>query len=387
MVGVNTVFAFQYTSTSSNYATWEIKNLTLTAECGGSTPPQPNQYTIRFLNYNGTVLQSSQVAQGTMPSYTGATPTKPADANYTYTFSGWSPTLVAATANADYTAQFTATPKTPVGGSDCDPFICDFTKKASSHSAYNDSWTYDGDWTVYGGANNSAQWDYVKMGGKSTTIANANPVYVVNKAAFECEIASVKVTFPSGSFSKSGMSCNNWGVKVYSDLACTNLLYTVNGGSINKNGCELTITPAAGQTWAAGYAIQVYWNLANTSTTNGIVLVSKIEYIPAESAPIYHTVTFEDWDGTELKAEQVEHGQAATAPANPVRENYYFIGWDNDFSYVTEDLVVTAMYKLYDPTAIDDVQPDVQCTKVLINNVIYIVRGDKMYTLQGQEIK
>ena len=121
------------------------------------------------------------------------------------------------------------------------------------------------------------------MGGKNTNIANANPVYVVNKTAFECEIASVKVTFPAGSFSKSGMSCNNWGVKVYSDLACNNLLYTVNGGTISKNAETLTVTPAAGQTWSAGYAIQVYWDLANTSTTNGIVLVSKIEYIPTQS--------------------------------------------------------------------------------------------------------
>ena len=283
MVGVNTVFAFQYTSTSSNYATWEIKNLTLTAECGNTTPVDPTYYTIRFLNYDGTVLQSSQVAQSSMPTYTGSTPAKPADDDYTYSFNGWSPAVVAATADADYTAQFTATPKTPVVGGDCDPYVCDFTKKSGSHTAYTDSWTYDNDWTVFGGANNGAQWDYVKMGGKNTNLANANPVYVVNKSAFECEIASVKVTFPAGSFSKSGMSCNNWGVKVYSDLACNNLLYTVNGGTISKNAETLTVTPAAGQTWSAGYAIQVYWDLANTSTTNGIVLVSKIEYIPAQS--------------------------------------------------------------------------------------------------------
>ncbi len=249
----------------------------------GSTPPQPNQYTIRFLNYNGTVLQSSQVAHGSMPSYTGATPTKPEDDDYTYAFNGWSPAVVAATADADYTAQFTATPKTPVVGGDCDPFVCDFTAKASSHSAYNDSWVYDTDWTVYGGANNSAQWDYVKMGGKNTHLANANPGYVVNKSAFDCEIASVKVTFHAGSFSKSGMSCNNWGVKVYSDLACANLLYSVNGGTIAKTAQELTINAESGKPWSAGYAIQVYWDLANTSTTNGIVLVSKIEYIPTQS--------------------------------------------------------------------------------------------------------
>ena len=245
-------------------------------------PQEPTYYTIRFLNYNGAVLQNSQVLEGDMPSYTGATPIKPEDDDYTYTFSGWSPAIVAATANADYTAQFTATAK-PQGGSGCDPYVCDFTKKSANHTAYTDSWVYDNDWTVFGGANNGGQWDYVKMGGKNTNIANANPVYVVNKTAFECEIASVKVTFPAGSFSKSGMSCNNWGVKVYSDLACNNLLYTVNGGTIAKTAQELTINAESSKSWSAGYAIQVYWDLANTSSTNGIVLVSKIEYIPTQS--------------------------------------------------------------------------------------------------------
>ncbi len=72
-------------------------------------------YTIRFLNYNGVELYSTQVVEGEVPVYRGATPTKPEDDNYTYTFSGWTPEIVPAAANADYTAQFTATGKTLVG--------------------------------------------------------------------------------------------------------------------------------------------------------------------------------------------------------------------------------------------------------------------------------
>ena len=108
-VGANTVFAFKYMSTASNYATWEIKNLTLIAECDGSTPPQPTYYTIKFKNWDGSVLQSTQVEEGQMPQYTGTTPTKPDDSQYTYTFSGWTPQIVAATADATYTATFAAT--------------------------------------------------------------------------------------------------------------------------------------------------------------------------------------------------------------------------------------------------------------------------------------
>jgi len=75
------------------------------------TPPQPTYYTIKFKNWDGSVLQSMQVEEGQIPQYTGATPTKPDDAQYTYTFSGWTPQIVAATADATYTATFTATPK------------------------------------------------------------------------------------------------------------------------------------------------------------------------------------------------------------------------------------------------------------------------------------
>ena len=67
-----------------------------------------NEYTITWKN-GDTVLQSGKVAYGTTPSYTGATPTKDATAEHTYTFSGWSPTIAKVTRDATYEAQFTAT--------------------------------------------------------------------------------------------------------------------------------------------------------------------------------------------------------------------------------------------------------------------------------------
>ena len=59
-----------------------------------------------------------------------------------------------------------------------------------------------------------------------------------------------------------------------------------------------------------------------------------------------YVVTFLDWDGTTLATAGVAAGQAATAPADPVREGYTFIGWDCDFSCVIEDMTITALYQI-----------------------------------------
>ena len=55
------------------------------------------KYPVIFTNYNGAVLQNSEFAYGETPDYSGQTPTKPADTEHTYTFSGWSPAIEAVT--------------------------------------------------------------------------------------------------------------------------------------------------------------------------------------------------------------------------------------------------------------------------------------------------
>ena len=92
-----------------------------------------------------------------------------------------------------------------------------------------------------------------------------------------------------------------------------------------------------------------------------------------------YTVTWKDWNGTELKkVEEVAYGTAANeiatqAPSNPSRESdsqytYTFTGWDKDYATVTGDQVYTAQYeatkKENPPTPVPDL------TYTIIQNFI-----------------
>lgn len=67
-------------------------------------------YTITWKNFDGKGgTKTTTVNRGTVPSYSGTPPSYVQDWQYINVFSSWSPSVVAATGDATYTAQFTPT--------------------------------------------------------------------------------------------------------------------------------------------------------------------------------------------------------------------------------------------------------------------------------------
>ena len=81
------------------------------------------------------------------------------------------------------------------------------------------------------------------------------------------------------------------------------------------------------------------WSGSYTNVTSNVTVTAQYRENPKA-----YTVTFVDWDGSEISASQVEHGGSATAPADPTREGYTFTGWNGSYTNVTANTTVTAQY-------------------------------------------
>lgn len=98
------------------------------------------------------------------------------------------------------------------------------------------------------------------------------------------------------------------------------------------------------------------------------------------------TVTFYDWDDTVLSQQSVTQGENATPPQTPTRAGYVFTGWDGNYTNVQHDEAVFATYKPAEE-ALEDVLDGNNAVKIFREGQIFILRGDKTYTLDGQIVR
>ena len=72
---------------------------------------------------------------------------------------------------------------------------------------------------------------------------------------------------------------------------------------------------------------------------------NKWKDFPIMEMKAIYTVTFVDYDGSELSVQRVQEGNDAHLPEEPEREGYNFIGWDKDVKNIQSDLTITAQYE------------------------------------------
>ncbi len=126
---------------------------------------------------------------------------------------------------------------------------------------------------------------------------------------------------------------------------------TVTGGGTATYGNLVTLKAEPNE----GYKF-VRWEDDEEAAAERKVLVEDDATYTAVFKLIEYHVRFVDWDDSELGGEYVPHGKSATAPKDPVREGYDFIGWrlgENVYSAedvnklsVTEELTFNAEYKI-----------------------------------------
>ena len=105
--------------------------------------------------------------------------------------------------------------------------------------------------------------------------------------------------------------------------------------------------------------ITLYAQWHRNSSGSGVVIPTPTPNPdPTPDPTIYYTVTFETNGGNEIKSVQVKEGLTLSAPEDPVREEYIFVGW-----YTSEELdemflfgvdVITADTTLYAAWVYDD---------------------------------
>ena len=360
-----------------------------------------NKYTVTWKNGDTTLETDKNVAYGTVPTYNGTEPTKAADAQYTYTFSGWSPQISLVTGSVTYQAQFTETVKsyTVTFYSEDGLTVLDTVTVAyGSNAVYSKSTPVK---------NATAGYTYVfekwvtTQGGSVaddlTNVIGDRSVY----ASFKESIRKVNVHIVSNNTDYGMVS-----VSVINDVPYGTAI-TVNGNKVTVNGQTVTAnanTATAQYTytfvnWIADATvgndtiITANFSRSENSYTvtwkNGDTTLESDENVAYGTVPTYdgaepikaadaqytyvfagwtptvstvdgnviysavftsvlntYTVTFCDWDGSVLEEQTVAYGNSAIAPSDPQRNGYIFKGWDKSFDSIIGAITVTAQYEV-----------------------------------------
>ena len=271
------------------------------------------RYTVRFVDHDGTVLQTGSVPHGTVPAYTGETPSREGTAQYSYTFTGWSPAIAAATADATYTAQYSETVNTYTVR-----FVdYDGTVLQTGSLPYGETPAYTGETPSRAG---DAQHSYTFTGWSPAIAAvTADATYT---AQYRDSAAEYTIRFVDMD-----------GTPLQTQRLAYGAMPVYTGGTP-----DIEVTEQYTYTFTG-------WSPAITAVTGDATYTATYEITLTR-----YTVRFLNYDGTELETQSVEYGTVPSytgaAPTKPAtaQTRYHFTGWDPALTAVICDADYTAQY-------------------------------------------
>lgn len=179
------------------------------------------QFTVTFKNADGTVLETQYVNKGssavdpvTRANNPIPTPTKPSDAQYTYTYSGWSSSLVGVYADRVVTATYTST----INSYEVKFYNNSSGTKELLYTAtvnYGSPAIFSGTKPIYAGSGTGSYlfsgWSpsVMNITGTTETYAVFNEIVVPNtkKTFAECTWAEIKAVLTNGTKNASNQWC------------------------------------------------------------------------------------------------------------------------------------------------------------------------------------
>ncbi|MBP5786361.1 MAG: hypothetical protein J6Y19_00865, partial [Kiritimatiellae bacterium] len=271
----------------------------------------PPVYTVTWQNDDGTLLATNEVVAGNLPVYEGETPAKPADAQFTYTFAGWDPEVVAATTDTVYTVTYTATTNVYeiTWAND------DGTALATNQVLYGETPVYEGETPSKA---ETAQYSYAFAGWTPAPEAvTTNAIYT---ASYTPSLRIYTVKFEDDDGTELSSADYPYGTSV-ADIA-------VPDDPEKAATAEFTYTFAGWDPEVAGVTTDAVYTATYTAVTN----VYEITWIV---------------DGAEER-ETYAYG-AMPSHDDPVKDPddeyfYVFLGWTPDVTNVTGQAAYTAVF-------------------------------------------
>ena len=384
-------------------------------------------FTVRFTNYDGTLLASDDVLQGDLPVYSGATPTREADAEYTYTFVGWDKTIVAVTGDVTYNATFNSTKNKYTitwlneDGTQIDqtqveygavPTHADAVKPATAQhtfafagwdkeivavtgeatykatftstvNKYTITWV-DGDGKTIATEQVAYGETPTYTGDTPTKTATAEHTYEFNDTWSPAIVPVTGDATYTALFIEAGVHPSTV-IITYVDDEGNVLFYEM----YNYGQTPDPATPGKTSTAQYDYTF-TGWSPAIAPAT------SDVTYTATYSATVRsYTIKFVNDDGKVLYSEVLEYGQMpeyvgdTPAKAEDKDYTYSFSGWTPEISMVVGKATYTATYTATKKvgTGLADTDSDAPVTKVMENGILYILRNGQKYTTTGAPVR